>query len=257
MIEVKNLNLVFGEGEKRNQVLYDVNFHVQPGEIYGLVGESGSGKTTVLKCLAGLFNHWQGELAINGQTLDHAISRERCRKVQMVFQDPYGSLHPRHTIGDILEEPLQIHGIGERDRRINTLLDRVGLNRAFRDRYPHQLSGGQRQRVAIARALILEPQVLLLDEPTSALDVSVQAEILNLLAELQKESNLTYLMVTHDLGVIAHLCQKVAVMQYGKILETLSVDALVNGEAKTPYTQMLVNASRQYTREMAREVAAY
>ena len=133
----------------------------------------------------------------------------------------------------------------------------MGLNRAFRDRYPHQLSGGQRQRVAIARALILEPQVLLLDEPTSALDVSVQAEILNLLAELQKESNLTYLMVTHDLGVIAHLCQKVAVMQYGKILETLSVDALVNGEAKTPYTQMLVNASRQYTREMAREVAAY
>ena len=121
MIEVKNLNLVFGEGEKRNQVLYDVNFHVQPGEIYGLVGESGSGKTTVLKCLAGLFNHWQGELAINGQTLDHAISRERCRKVQMVFQDPYGSLHPRHTIGDILEEPLQIHAIGERDRRINTL----------------------------------------------------------------------------------------------------------------------------------------
>ncbi|WP_433640123.1 ABC transporter ATP-binding protein [Kluyvera georgiana] len=257
MIEVKNLNLVFGEGEKRNQVLYDVNFHVQPGEIFGLVGESGSGKTTVLKCLAGLFNHWQGELAINGQTLDHAISRERCRKVQMVFQDPYGSLHPRHTIGDILEEPLQIHAISERDRRINTLLDRVGLNRAFRDRYPHQLSGGQRQRVAIARALILEPQVLLLDEPTSALDVSVQAEILNLLAELQKESNLTYLMVTHDLGVIAHLCQKVAVMQYGKILETLSVDALVNGEAKTPYTQMLVNASRQYTREMAREVAAY
>ncbi len=257
MIEVKNLNLVFGEGDKRNQVLFDVNFHVQPGDIYGLVGESGSGKTTVLKCLAGLFNHWGGELAIHGQRLNHEISRERCRKVQMVFQDPYGSLHPRHTIGDILEEPLQIHGIGERDRRINTLLDRVGLSRAFRDRYPHQLSGGQRQRVAIARALILEPQVLLLDEPTSALDVSVQAEILNLLAELQKESNLTYLMVTHDLGVIAHLCQKVAVMQYGKILETLTVDALVNGEAQTAYTQMLVNASRQYTREMAREVAAY
>ena len=257
MIEVNNLSLVFGEGEKRNQVLFDVNFHVKPGEIYGLVGESGSGKTTVLKCLAGLFNHWQGELAISGQRLSHKISRERCRQVQMVFQDPYGSLHPRHTIGDILEESLQIHGIGERDRRINTLLDCVGLNRAFRDRYPHQLSGGQRQRVAIARALILEPQVLLLDEPTSALDVSVQAEILNLLAELQKESNLTYLMVTHDLGVIAHLCQKVAVMQYGKILETLTVDALVNGEAQTPYTQMLVNASRQYTREMAREVAAY
>ncbi|MDU2480323.1 MAG: ABC transporter ATP-binding protein [Klebsiella sp.] len=247
MIEVQHLNLAFGEGEKRNQVLYDVSFHVKPGEIYGLVGESGSGKTTVLKCLAGL----------DAQPLGHEISRERCRQVQMVFQDPYGSLHPRHTIGDILEEPLQIHRFNDRDRRINALLDKVGLNRAFRERYPHQLSGGQRQRVAIARALILEPQVLLLDEPTSALDVSVQAEILNLLAELQREAKLTYLMVTHDLGVIAHLCQKVAVMQYGKILETLTVDALVSGEARTAYTQMLVNASRQYTREMAREVADY
>lgn len=217
MIEVQHLNLAFGEGEKRNQVLYDVSFHVKPGEIYGLVGESGSGKTTVLKCLAGLFTHWQGELTIDAQPLGHEISRERCRQVQMVFQDPYGSLHPRHTIGDILEEPLQIHRINDRDRRINVLLD----------------------------------------EPTSALDVSVQAEILNLLAELQREAKLTYLMVTHDLGVIAHLCQKVAVMQYGKILETLTVDALVSGQAQTAYTQMLVNASRQYTREMAREVAEY
>lgn len=256
MIEIKHLNLAFGEGEKRNQVLDDVNIHVKEGEIYGLVGESGSGKTTVLKCLAGLFTHWDGELAINGKPLEKRISQERCRRVQMVFQDPYGSLHPRHTIGDILEEPLQIHGIRDRDRRIHGLLDKVGLNRAFRDRYPHQLSGGQRQRVAIARALILEPQVLLLDEPTSALDVSVQAEILNLLAELQRESNLTYLMVTHDLGVIAHLCQKVAVMQYGKILETLTVDELVAGNAKTDYTRMLVNASQQYSREMAREVGS-
>jgi peptide/nickel transport system ATP-binding protein len=167
MIDIKNLNLTFGEGEKRNQVLYDVNIHVQPGEIYGLVGESGSGKTTVLKCLAGLFTHWEGALAIDGVALGRSINAERCRRVQMVFQDPYGSLHPRHTIGDILEEPLQIHGFKDRDRRIHALLDRVGLNRAFRDRYPHQLSGGQRQRVAIARALILEPQVLLLDEPRS------------------------------------------------------------------------------------------
>lgn len=257
MIEIKNLNLAFGEGEKRIQVLSDVNISVGEGEIYGLVGESGSGKTTVLKCLAGLFTHWDGMLAIDGKPLGRKINVERCRRVQMVFQDPYGSLHPRHTIGDILEEPLQIHGISDRDRRIHGLLDKVGLNRAFRDRYPHQLSGGQRQRVAIARALILEPQVLLLDEPTSALDVSVQAEILNLLAELQRESNLTYLMVTHDLGVIAHLCQKVAVMQYGKILETLTVDELVAGNARTDYTRMLVNASQQYSREMAREVAAY
>lgn len=257
MITVNHLNLAFGDGEKRNQVLSDVTFAVRPGEIYGLVGESGSGKTTVLKCLAGLFTHWQGELAINDQRLEKRLSRSRCRLVQMVFQDPYGSLHPRHTIGDILEEPLQIHGINDRDRRINTLLDKVGLSRAFRERYPHQLSGGQRQRVAIARALILEPRVLLLDEPTSALDVSVQAEILNLLAALHQESQLTYLMVTHDLGVIAHLCQKVAVMQYGKILETLTVDDLVAGQAQTDYTRMLVNASQQYSREMAREVAVY
>ena len=257
MIEINHLNLAFGEGEKRNQVLDDVTISVKEGEIYGLVGESGSGKTTVLKCLAGLFTHWEGELAINGTPLEKRLTQERCRRVQMVFQDPYGSLHPRHTIGDILEEPLQIHGIKDRDRRIHTLLDKVGLNRAFRDRYPHQLSGGQRQRVAIARALILEPQVLLLDEPTSALDVSVQAEILNLLAELQRESNLTYLMVSHDLGVIAHLCQKVAVMQYGKILESLTVDELVAGNAKTDYTRMLINASQQYSREMAREVAVY
>ena len=227
MIEVQHLNLAFGEGEKRNQVLYDVSFHVKPGEIYGLVGESGSGKTTVLKCLAGLFTHWQGELAIDGQRLGHEISRERCRQVQMVFQDPYGSLHPRHTIGDILEEPLQIHRINDRDRRINALLDKVGLNRAFRERYPEipanriddlptTFSGGMQQRLQIARNLVTHPKLVFMDEPTGGLDVSVQAEILNLLAELQREAKLTYLMVTHDLGVIAHLCQKVAVCSTGR-----------------------------------------
>lgn len=257
MIDVSQLNLLFGSGDQRIQVLHDVSFAVRAGEIYGLVGESGSGKTTVLKCLAGLFTHWDGELTIDGQPLTRRIEAQRCRRVQMVFQDPYGSLHPRHTIGDILEEPLQIHRIGQRDTRINALLDKVGLNRAFRHRYPHQLSGGQRQRVAIARALILQPQVLLLDEPTSALDVSVQAEILNLLADLQRESNLTYLMVTHDLAVIAHLCHRVAVMQHGKIVETLTTDALVGGAATTAYAQMLINASQRYTRDMARQVAAY
>ncbi|TDS98157.1 peptide/nickel transport system ATP-binding protein [Rahnella sp. BIGb0236] len=254
MIDVRNLNLTFGEGAKTTQVLTDVNIAVSEGEIFGLVGESGSGKTTVLKCLAGLFTHWQGELEIEGQQLEHRIGRERCRLVQMVFQDPYGSLHPRHTIGDILEEPLQIHRIDQREQRINTILEKVGLNRAFRSRYPHQLSGGQRQRVAIARALILKPRVLLLDEPTSALDVSVQAEILNLLFDLQKEEGLTYLMVTHDLGVIAHLCQRVAVMKYGKILETLDTDALLRGDITDDYTRVLVDASRDYSREMAAKV---
>lgn len=256
MIDVRQLNLSFDSGNDTNQVLYDVNFAVQQGEIFGLVGESGSGKTTVLKCLAGLFTHWQGELAINGQPLDHRIGQQRCRLVQMVFQDPYGSLHPRHTIGDILEEPLLIHGIGMRDQRINSMLEKVGLNRAFRSRYPHQLSGGQRQRVAIARALILQPQVLLLDEPTSALDVSVQAEILNLLSDLQKEEGLTYLMVTHDLGVIAHLCHRVAVMQFGKIVEALDTDTLLSGGAQHEYTRMLLEASRNYSREMAARAAS-
>jgi peptide/nickel transport system ATP-binding protein len=254
MIDVRNLNLTFGEGAKTTQVLTDVNIAVREGEIFGLVGESGSGKTTVLKCLAGLFTHWKGELEIDGQQLEHRIGRDRCRLVQMVFQDPYGSLHPRHTIGDILEEPLQIHRIDQRDQRINHILEKVGLNRAFRSRYPHQLSGGQRQRVAIARALILKPRVLLLDEPTSALDVSVQAEILNLLFDLQKEEGLTYLMVTHDLGVIAHLCQRVAVMKYGKILETLETDALLRGDITDDYTRVLVDASRDYSREMAAKV---
>ena len=254
MIDVRNLNLTFGEGAKTTQVLTDVNIAVREGEIFGLVGESGSGKTTVLKCLAGLFTHWKGELEIDGQQLEHRIGRDRCRLVQMVFQDPYGSLHPRHTVGDILEEPLQIHRIDQRDQRINTILEKVGLNRAFRSRYPHQLSGGQRQRVAIARALILKPRVLLLDEPTSALDVSVQAEILNLLFDLQKEEGLTYLMVTHDLGVIAHLCQRVAVMKYGKILETLETDALLRGDITDDYTRVLVDASRDYSREMAAKV---
>ena len=254
MIDVRNLNLTFGEGAKTTQVLTEVNIAVREGEIFGLVGESGSGKTTVLKCLAGLFTHWKGELEIDGQQLEHRIGRDRCRLVQMVFQDPYGSLHPRHTIGDILEEPLQIHRIDQRDQRINTILEKVGLNRAFRSRYPHQLSGGQRQRVAIARALILKPRVLLLDEPTSALDVSVQAEILNLLFDLQKEEGLTYLMVTHDLGVIAHLCQRVAVMKFGRILETLETDALLRGDIHDDYTRVLVDASRDYSREMAAKV---
>ncbi|MEN4525381.1 ABC transporter ATP-binding protein [Pantoea agglomerans] len=253
MIEVKNLNLGFGEEGRRNQVLFDVSLQVKQGEIFGLVGESGSGKTTVLKCLAGLFNHWQGELIIDGQPLAHRIDRARCRQVQMVFQDPYGSLHPRHTLGDILEEPLQIQGIGQRQQRVVAMLDKVGLNRAWQTRYPHQLSGGQRQRVAIARALILEPRVLLLDEPTSALDVSVQAEILNLLSDLQQQENLTYLMVTHDLGVVAHLCHRVAVMQQGKVLETLDVPTLVADRAAMPYTRMLVEASRHYNPALAQQ----
>ena len=251
IIEVRDLNLSFGQGARANQVLNEVAFDVEPGESFGLVGESGSGKTTVLRCLAGQYTHWQGELSIAGQALGRKRDRARCRQVQMVFQDPYGSLHPRHTVYTALAEPLRIHGIADEQDRIAAILDKVGLNVGFRYRYPHQLSGGQRQRVAIARALILEPSILLLDEPTSALDVSVQAEILNLLDTLRRRDGLTYLLVTHDLGVVAHLCDRVAVMQHGRLLETLAVDDLCGNAAQHPYTRMLVDASRAYSRDKA------
>lgn len=253
MIDIHALNLAFAAGTVK--VLRDVHLRVKAGQAFGLVGESGSGKTTVLRCLAGQYRHWSGSLQIAGRSLDHKLDRARCREVQMVFQDPYGSLHPRHTIHTVLAEPLRIHGLtrsmAEERERIEAILGKVGLNSSFRFRYPHQLSGGQRQRVAIARALILEPRVLLLDEPTSALDVSVQAEILNLLADLREREGLTYLLVTHDLGVVAHLCDEVAVMQQGRIVETLTTEALCSNAAQHPYTRMLVEASRAYSRDMA------
>jgi peptide/nickel transport system ATP-binding protein len=161
----------------------------------------------------------------------------------MVFQDPYGSLHPRHTVHTALAEPLRVQGQDRIDQRVAEALAQVGLPDAMRWRYPHQLSGGQRQRVAIARALVLRPPLLLLDEPTSALDVSVQAEVLNLLSELRLSHGLTYLLVTHDLGVVAHLCSRLAVMQHGRLVETLSTDALCAGHAQHPYTRALVATS--------------
>ena len=255
MIQAHALNLSFGAGPALNQVLHDVNLSVADGESFGLVGESGSGKTTVLRCLAGQYRHWTGELSIAGAPLQHKIPKEHFRQVQMVFQDPYGSLHPRHTVDTALREPLIIHGVRDKDDRINEILLKVGLNDSYRFRYPHQLSGGQRQRVAIARALILEPRVLLLDEPTSALDVSVQAEILNLLADLRRREKLTYLMVTHDLGVVTHLCDRVAVMQQGKIVELLDSQALSQDLANHAYTRMLVQASRDFSQESVRQLA--
>lgn len=249
MIDVHGLSLSFGQGPQATQVLHDVSFAVQPGECFGLVGESGSGKTTVLRCLAGQYKHWQGELSLGGRRLGRKLDRAHCRQVQMVFQDPYGSLHPRHTVHTALAEPLRIHGIADEQGRIDAMLEKVGLNAGFRYRYPHQLSGGQRQRVAIARALILEPSVLLLDEPTSALDVSVQAEILNLLDSLRRRDGLTYLLVAHDLGVVAHLCDRMAVMQHGRILESLTIDEVCGNAARHPYTRMLIGASRSFKPE--------
>jgi peptide/nickel transport system ATP-binding protein len=248
MITVDALELSFGSGSQYNKVLNEVSFSVGEGEVFGLVGESGSGKSTVLRCLAGLHQHWEGQMRIGGKVLGRRIDRDRCRLMQMVFQDPYGSLHPRHTVDTALSEPLKIHKMDNIDARVAQILVKVGLNESFRYRYPHQLSGGQRQRVAIARALILEPRILLLDEPTSALDVSVQAEILNLLAELRARDGLTYILVTHDLGVVVHLCDRVAVMQHGRIVDTLDSALLSNGGAIHPYTRVLVDATRSYTR---------
>jgi peptide/nickel transport system ATP-binding protein len=166
----------------------------------------------------------------------------------MVFQDPYASLHPRHTVDRALAEPLAIHGVGDAERRIESALDAVGLGEGFRFRYPHQLSGGQRQRVAIARALILEPQVLLLDEPTSALDASVQAEVLNLLEALRRERGLTFLMVSHDLAVVTHLCERVMVMQRGRTVESLAAADLAAQRMTQTYTRSLMEASAGFVR---------
>ena len=249
MIQIDNLRINFGA----HTAVKDVSFSVGNGESFGLVGESGSGKSTILRALAGLNADWQGSMLFGGMQLSAKRSRAFYRQVQMVFQDPFGSLHPRQTIDRILHEPLLVHQLDRAEQRISQTLSEVGLPASVRFRYPHQLSGGQRQRVAIARALIAEPEVLLLDEPTSALDVSVQAEILNLLSDLQQQENLTYLMVTHDLGVVAHLCHRVAVMQQGKVLETLDVPTLVADRAAMPYTRMLVEASRHYNPALAQQ----
>ncbi len=167
----------------------------------------------------------------------------------MVFQDPYASLHPRQTVDRILAEPLAIHGIGDAETRIEKALDEVGLGTGFRFRYPHQLSGGQRQRVAIARALILEPQILLLDEPTSALDASVQAEVLNLLEDMRRRHGLTFVMVSHDLAVVTHMCERLMVMQRGRKVEELAADDLARRHVSDPYTMRLMEASEGFRRE--------
>jgi peptide/nickel transport system ATP-binding protein len=220
-----------------------VSFAVGKGESFGLVGESGSGKSTVLRALAGLNRAYTGRISLDNAVVPPLRDRKFFRRVQMVFQDPYGSLHPRHTVDRCLSEPLAIHGIMHADRRIRRVLDEVALPEKFRFRFPHQLSGGQRQRVAIARALILEPELLLLDEPTSALDVSVQAEILNLLSDLRAARGLTFLLVSHNLPVVAHLCDRVAVMEEGEIVELLPTQAFREGRVSHPRTRALLDAA--------------
>jgi len=248
-IQVSDLSVVFGEGAARNVAVDRVSFTVPEGGSFGLVGESGSGKSTVLRAIAGLIADWTGAIAVNGEPLGHRRQRGFYRTVQMVFQDPYASLHPRHTVDRTLSEPLALHRFGDVETRIEKALADVGLGPEFRFRYPHQLSGGQRQRVAIARALMLEPQILLLDEPTSALDVSVQAEVLNLLADLRAARGLTFLLVSHNLAVVAHMCQEIAVMKDGRIVETLGVAAMRRMQPREDYTNRLLQASLGYVPE--------
>ncbi len=253
MIEIESLDVRFGDFH----AVRDASFRVGAGEAFGLVGESGSGKTTVLKAIAGLITDWQGRITVDGETLGPRRSPDFCRKVQMIFQDPYGSLHPRHNVDRALSEPLAIHGLRDVGDRVERTLRAVGLGPGFRYRYPHQLSGGQRQRVAIARALMLEPKILLLDEPTSSLDVSVQAEILNLLSTLREERGLTYLFVSHNLAVIAHMCARIAIMNTGRIVEQAATSALATAALANPYAQQLLKSSEGYDRQAAAALVSY
>ncbi|WP_411034157.1 ABC transporter ATP-binding protein [Shinella sp. BYT-45] len=229
--------------------LDEVSLSVAPGESFGLVGESGSGKSTLLRAVAGLAPVSAGTITVDGKALGERRDKAFYRKVQMVFQDPYGSLHPRQTVDRLLLEPLAIHGFGDTEARIVRALDEVGLGSGFRFRYSHQLSGGQRQRVAIARALILEPSILLLDEPTSALDASVQAEVLNLLEQLRAARNLTFVMVSHDLAVVTHMCDRLMVMRNGRAVEQLTAADLAARRVTQDYTRGLLAASEGFRRD--------
>ena len=243
MITVDKLDVVYGAKENRNHVVRGVSLTVNRGETLGIVGESGCGKSTLLRSLAGLEAGWTGSISFNGKPVGKTRSRDELKLAQMVFQDPYGSLHPRHRIGRALAEPIRAMGLGDGWSKVPAALQQVGLPPHFAERFPHELSGGQRQRVAIARALILEPPILLLDEPTSALDVSIQAEILNLLADQREERDLTFVLVSHDLAVIAHMCDRVLVMQNGDFVDELTKADLEAGVTHAAYSGELFESS--------------
>ncbi|MFZ9095806.1 MAG: ABC transporter ATP-binding protein [bacterium] len=245
-LEISRLTVHFGSRENPVWAVENLDINIQKGESFGLVGESGSGKSTVLRAICGLVPIHNGKLRVDGEELKYPRSKSFYQRVQMVFQDPYGSLHPKHTVDRTLNDPLAIHKLDRREYRIGKALDEVGLDESFRFRYPHQLSGGQRQRIAIARALILQPKILLLDEPTSALDASIQAEVLNLLDRLKAERGLTYLMVSHDLAVVSHMCDRLLVMQFGRSVELLDKSSLRDQSPKQQYTMNLLEASKGF-----------
>ena len=255
LLEVKNLkkyfNLRSGFLSQRFsgsvKAIDGISFFISKGETFGLVGESGCGKSTTARVILRLTNPTEGEVIYNNISIFKISSREMFkvrREIQIIFQDPYASLSPRMTAGDIISEPFEIHNIGDRQERIKKvkdLLKVVGLNPEHINRYPHEFSGGQRQRIGIARALALTPKIILCDEPVSALDVSVQAQILNLMSSLQKEFDLTYLFIAHDLSVVKHVSDRIGVMYLGKIVEVAKSEDLYK-KPLHPYTMGLLSA---------------
>jgi len=254
LVEVKDLRMWFPivRGVLQRHVadvkaVDGLNFHIYKGETLGLVGESGCGESTTGRAILQLYQPTTGEVLFRGQNLvriNRGQLRHMRRQMQMIFQDPYASLNPRMTVGNIVGEPLEVHNIGtkaERAERVRELLAVVGLNPYFINRYPHEFSGGQRQRIGVARALAVNPQFIVCDEPISALDVSIQAQIINLLEDLQEQFGLTYLFIAHDLSVVRHISDRIAVMYLGKIMELTTRDELYHNPMH-PYTQALLSA---------------
>ena len=238
---------IFGKTVGEVKAVDDLTFTVHKGETLGIVGESGCGKSTTGRMLLRLIEPTEGSIIFEDQEIT-SLSKSELRKIrrdmQMVFQDPFASLNPRHTVEKILEEPLIVHGIGskqERKKRVQEMLEVVGLGSYHAKRYPHQFSGGQRQRIGIARALMTKPKLIIADEPVSALDVSIQAQVLNLLEDLQKEFGLTYILIAHDLGVVRHTSDRVGVMYLGRMVELADSDTLYESP-KHPYTKALLSA---------------
>jgi len=253
LLEVRHLvkeftrkNALFGK-KTAVRAVDDVSFTIARGETFGLVGESGSGKTTTGRCILRLTEPTSGEVIFDGRdvlALSRTEMRAARRQMQIVFQDPFSSLNPRMRAADIVEEPLVIHRLGtkvERRERVRELFELVGLGPDQLQRYPHEFSGGQRQRIGLARALALNPSLVIADEPVSALDVSVQAQVVNLLMDLQQQLNLTYLFIAHDLRLVEHICSRVAVMYLGKIVE-MGPTAALFGAPQHPYTKALLSA---------------
>ncbi|WBU57768.1 ABC transporter ATP-binding protein [Paracoccus sediminicola] len=248
VLELRNVSKVYQVKQglfgtpKPLRAVNDVSLQLARGEVLGLVGESGCGKSTLAKILLGLEPPTDGQVLVDGEALAAQDRIALSRRIQPIFQDPYSSLNPRKSIEDIVTLPLRVHGIGDsasRDRELRRMLDTVGLPARVAQSYPSQMSGGQRQRVAIARALIMKPEIVVCDEPTSALDVSVQSQILNLLADLRDEFGLTYLFISHNLAVVEHLATRVAVMYLGRIVEEAGVATLFE-ESRHPYSQALL-----------------